>query len=618
MYKKHKINKNNDDTKVNLTSVNKLATRLSAKKHTSGPARNNVGQFTTGQGGLSAFKKFKWGRALPLIISVALVGGYLVYRGFAATPVPAPSEFVARTYTEALGRIPSQSEWNKWQVYYRANGCTSTTLSKLLSEVYSSSEYSALPYSNNARVVSLYRSTFSREPDSGGYEYWKKQMDSGKKYSDVAAAMVQSTEFTRLSARICNNQNYEFLGKPFVFSGSRTGDQIQALIDATRSGGVVELMPGEVVSVDRPILVKRGVTLTTKGSVGIAGRSAYLNMARLVVGGPNRESAPVVVMPGATVKNVWVDGQMWQKKTKDQGKNNIRIYPTNTVSKLEYVRSDNTTAAQNVMVFGIVGSEYTSKAGQEYRSDGVCGGQPEVTGNLIINSANIQLVDRWSDGIATSCHNTKISGNEILDASDVAIIAYRTYGQYSQKSQIVGNKVLSAGNSIFAGIAADPLSLKSQQLQPFPQCATHETEREPNCDFNGLLVKDNLLWSGTNSHYIIGISVGTRAFGFFQPDATTGTGASFVGNGNGYSGIRAVVPLYVSGMNNATVRANFTTGNLTPVTDPGRSCKRSAVQLYNPAHASNLSSTNIQRQGSSSDLKYLIPVTGQASRDKCI
>jgi len=45
--------------------------------------RDNNGKFTAGSGGLSTLEKFNWKRSLPIVVTVALVGGFLVYRSFA-------------------------------------------------------------------------------------------------------------------------------------------------------------------------------------------------------------------------------------------------------------------------------------------------------------------------------------------------------------------------------------------------------------------------------------------------------------------------------------------------------------------------------------------------------
>jgi|GEM_PF-3593392 len=567
----------------------------------------------------SQFIKFsgvKTNAILAVIATFALLGGVFAYQSFAATKATVPSEFIVRAYTEGLGRIPTQAQWNKWKNYYKINRCNQVTLSKLLAEIYLSPEYSNLSYSNKEKVFTLYRGVFSREPDAGGLNYYTTQLNKGRVLKDILTAMTASSEFKRVAGTFCNEVNYEFKGSPFTLSKKTAGATVQQRIDKAQKGSTVYLDPGELVIMDNAILVKRGITLATKGSEGINGRRAYAKMARLVANKPN----PVVVMPGATLKNVWVDGQAWKHKTNKQ-KNNVRIWPTKVESKVRNVRSDNSTGAQNIMVFGLRESEYNAgKTNVDYRGDKVCPGKPIVEGNLVINSANLHTYDRWSDGIATSCQQTIIKDNEVIDASDVGILTYRSYGSVPQKSQVYNNRVLNAGNSVFGGIVADPLSLKSQQLQQYPACmAKSANPTEPHCDFTGLSFYNNTLWSGPDVHFVIGVSVGTRAWGFFKPDAATGSGAKFTNNGNGISAINVAVPLYVSGMNNATVKDNFTTGGIMAPSGAARKCKPSKVQLYNPSQAKNLNANNVLKSASSeSNAKFLLPVDSKTTRDKCI
>lgn len=77
--------------KIDLSSVNqqpkaprKLPNPFRKKTKPSGPNRDHLGQFSSGSGGLKAGKKFNWKLAVPLVAVVALAGGYMVYRSFAA------------------------------------------------------------------------------------------------------------------------------------------------------------------------------------------------------------------------------------------------------------------------------------------------------------------------------------------------------------------------------------------------------------------------------------------------------------------------------------------------------------------------------------------------------
>jgi starvation-inducible outer membrane lipoprotein len=82
------------DNKVDLSSVNKVRSGKSStkgsltrffKKKSAGRGRDEVGRFVSGSGGLLGKKKIDLKRSLPVILVIALVGGFLVYRSFAAT-----------------------------------------------------------------------------------------------------------------------------------------------------------------------------------------------------------------------------------------------------------------------------------------------------------------------------------------------------------------------------------------------------------------------------------------------------------------------------------------------------------------------------------------------------
>lgn len=83
-------------------------------KNLRGPARDSDGKFASGSGGLKQ-RDFNWKRFLPVAIVVALVGGFLVYRGFAATSLLAApgTDFGSRDCTDAGGSVARETSGNK-------------------------------------------------------------------------------------------------------------------------------------------------------------------------------------------------------------------------------------------------------------------------------------------------------------------------------------------------------------------------------------------------------------------------------------------------------------------------------------------------------------------------
>lgn len=115
-----------NDEKIDLKSVNKdkktaksIGLAAVAKKQ-KGPKRDDVGRFApkVGVGGLSKVRTINWLRAAPLILIVALVGGFFVFESFAS--------------------------------------------------------------GSRGEVTTWYRTCSNREPDTGGLDYWSARLDKAR------------------------------------------------------------------------------------------------------------------------------------------------------------------------------------------------------------------------------------------------------------------------------------------------------------------------------------------------------------------------------------------------------------------------------------------------------
>src|SRR5690606_6494719 len=69
---------------------------------------------------------------------------------------------------------------------------------------------------------------------------------------------------------------------------------------------------------------------------------------------------------------------------------------------------------------------------------------------------NTSVSEPWTDGITNACDNATIRYNQIVDASDVAIVSFATGG--NQSSQVYSNTILNAGNSSYGALGFDPNS----------------------------------------------------------------------------------------------------------------------------------------------------------------
>lgn len=195
--------------RVDLSNINKPKnqSRLpnfknSFKKNSAGPGRDAEGKFTTGSGGLIQNKNFKWSRALPLIIIVALAGGYTVYRSFAGSyqdcllggdigyernagyaekcVTDSDEAQIIRLYHGVFARSSDKAGRDYWVA--RLNGATKPklTLVAIAKQFMGSSEfknkYGAL--SNQRFVEAMYPQVFGRAPDAAGLAYWVGRLNN--------------------------------------------------------------------------------------------------------------------------------------------------------------------------------------------------------------------------------------------------------------------------------------------------------------------------------------------------------------------------------------------------------------------------------------------------------
>lgn len=267
--------------------------------------------------------------------------------------------------------------------------------------------------------------------------------------------------------------------------------------------------------------IPAGVTLTTAGQPG---PSRYAEMARLVRAPSFGETssgagAVVEVESGAKLDNVWVDGQRASKTDSQSATVNVETAGGSGTTVSDDRLSD-AIGFTNLHALGTTESLPCSSN--------------TITGNLSTQYATDHVdTGDWSDGLSVACENATVTGNTVIDATDVGIVLFRAYPAV-QKSLISNNTVMNAGNSAFGGIVDDPLS-STPTINP---------------SFAGSSVTGNTLRTGPGASYGIGLSLGTAAW-FSSPNI--GSGASFTSNtltGNVTEGMT------VSGMLNVTATGN--------------------------------------------------------------
>lgn len=211
----------NPDDKIDLSSVNKTKKQFKLpklknpfKKNTAGPGRDEFGQFASGSGGLSATKHFNWKRAAPLVVVVALIGGFLVFKSFAGTyractqadidynyaeecVTKSDEAALVRLYYGIFNRAPDQSGLDYWSSKLIAKKATLTEVAR---QFMGSSEFKNKygKLSDQAFVKAMYPQVFGRAPDSSGLAYWTNKLTTKKVTREsLMTQFTQSGEMQR-------------------------------------------------------------------------------------------------------------------------------------------------------------------------------------------------------------------------------------------------------------------------------------------------------------------------------------------------------------------------------------------------------------------------------------
>lgn len=504
--------------------------------------------------GRLALRRARTAIAVLAVALLALVIGPIRHSDAAPdeAPGPVPGQFIAKLYTEGLGRLPHQSEWAAAARTFSESGCNVQSLADVGQQVYTSAAYARLGYDNTSRLMTLYRGVWNTEPD-GTLTTWRESLDHGEAWSTVVARFFVDDRFTDLVPKICSGArdssatSYALAGQsatpvPTATAGfDGTEESLQALLDDTAPGGTVMLAQRALVILTKPLTIPNGVTLTT---VNDPDPLHYAQMGRLVRGG-DFDQPMVDVTNGAKLTSVWVDGARNSPGNFSPDRHDVRVLggrgTTVTGNKIS-----NTSGSASIQVLGQAGGYACSRV--------------TISRNVITAYSNDHYLTRqladgstagaWSDGIAAGCADTTITENQIVDTGGVGISLYR--GSHSpqsrivQKSVIERNSILSAGVSMYAGIVADPL-----YFVPGKGSAAR-------FDFSSAKIDRNSLWSGPDTHFVIGISAGSRAWyaGTAMIGANSGHGLTISRNSTGAIGARVRTGIAISGMSDVRLDAD--------------------------------------------------------------
>jgi hypothetical protein len=375
------------------------------------------------------------------------------------------------------------------------------------------------------------------------------------------------TDSSQTSYAVAGQPPVELAGDSAGFSG--TEDELQQLLNDSSSGSTVVLAQRAVIALTKPLSVPSGVTLSTASDPDTA---HYPDMGRLVRAGDF--DAPMIELDsGAKLTGVWVDGGRNSPGNSAAGRHNIRVLGGNGTAVIGN-KISNTAGASSVQVLG--------------QAAGYVCSDVTVAENVITAYSNDHYLTRqtpdgnttgtWSDGVSVNCADTVVEGNEIVDTGGVAVAVYPATAEprsdVAQRSSIIDNKIVSAGVPMYAGIVADP-----QYFVP------GKGERR-DFDFTGTKIIGNTLWTAPNTHFVIGISAGTRPWyaGSAMVGPNSGSGSTIADNTTGELSARVRTGIAISGMTDVTLGDNPADWEHEGVPGkPGNACPRVDVAVSGAA-----------------------------------
>lgn len=404
--------------------------------------------------------------------------------------------------------------------------------------VFTSAEYNSLGYDNYEKVLTVYRALFSREPDEGGFNYWVSYLNGGNSLASMIDFMYQGIDGGELtSSQICGSLGFGWAARaPLANSvipaknanGITSLSSLKSALAAAQPGSTVYMAQRAVFTLTDTLVVNPGVTLATFGSPP---RTQYAKQARLVrgaqFGAGELDSSLVRLESGAKLSAVWVSGQAPVYGYQGSGVN-VALH-SGTGTTLANSRLDNSIG-------------WTSAVAHHY---GVACNAMVVSNNLVTGYANDHHyayagAPGYTDGISGNCGDFSASYNDVIDASDVGIIAFAPGAGITQRSQIRNNIVISAGVPSFAAMMCEPQSV--------------EAVGGPTSSFAGAAIANNSFWAAPDSHFDFGLMVGALPWGYAHP--SVGDGAAVTGNTNAEIPSPMYVGLLVDGMTNANIASN--------------------------------------------------------------
>jgi len=165
-----------------------------------------------------------------------------------------------------------------------------------------------------------------------------------------------------------------------------------------------------------------------------------------------------------------------------------------------------------------------------------------VDHNLVTGYSNIHdasaTVTGFTDGISGTCEGASYTNNDIIDPSDVGIVIFTPGTGYIQTSKASGNVIISAGVPSYGAMVMDAMSKASGV--------------SGDTSFAGASFNNNHFWAAPDSHFDMGIAVGSRPWG----DDNDGIGGSVTSNSTDGIATPMRIAIDLEGMKQATIQGN--------------------------------------------------------------
>lgn len=403
-------------------------------------------------------------------------------------------QYIGKLFTEGLGRAPAPAEYLEYSETIFEKGCTQKTLRELAEKLFSSDIYLELPLKKAQKAICIYRAVLNRDPKSSEIADVERRLSDGESSADIAGNLTASGEFAALMPGIGagpyfwgeNNAEHSLADEVI------TASELQSLLDKSN---LVELRSGAIVLMDQMVTVPEGTTLRTMGKP-----AHYAQQARLIRT-INNASYMLMLKKGASVENVWIDGN--RMAFLDILDENGEIYWPNA-GHCVCLGADETS---------LVGCRINDSpsATHVFGADLVRG--LAIKDNLLTCYATSHVEGRWADGITHAARDSVIEGNHVIDATDVGIIAFRFISETDepQDTQICGNRVLNLGNSAYAGLDIDSWHSQNKVL-----------------NFTGNAFINNELWTSWRAHMHIAMTLSPLAWTANFGD--TAIGSAYIDN----------------------------------------------------------------------------------------